>query len=255
MRWQRIVGVAVVVVLLAAAFVAGREVNDHDDPSSEATTAAAAGLGSQGFAQLPTVKCKTGLGVQQPAVPLDARTVVAIPAADASGLSAYRNSAGTTLVAPSGFQCEAGIGVDGSEHVTVFPRGSRNPAEYPQRSGTVVTLDIARACQGCIAEAVCTYFPEAKPVDFYYGGIEGQECPSKPLREEASYAAKSTVIFYDPPNVEGAGVGSGGPAPSLGAVSYAEGIGVRKVSCTLPTGQAEICAGIVGATFAVVPLN
>lgn len=42
----------------------------------------------------------------------------------------------------------------------------------------MVTINIARACQGCIAEAICTFFPEAKPVGFYYGGgIEGEECP------------------------------------------------------------------------------
>ena len=251
MRWRWAVGA--VLVLLVAAFFAGGEFADHDDQASKPTAATAPG--SQGFARLPTVKCETALGVQQPSVPLDDKTLVAIPAADARGLAAYRNSAGTTLVAPKGFQCEAGIGVDGGEHVTAYPEGDRNPAEYPQRPGTVVTLNIARACQGCIAAAVCTYFPDAEPVDYYYGGIEGQECPSKPLREEADYAAKSTVIFYDPPTVKGAGVGSGGPAPSLGAISYADGIGVRKLSCTLPVGMAETCAGIVGATFAVVPLS
>lgn len=206
-----------------------------------------------GLAQLPTVKCKTLEGVARPAVQLDPTTSVAIPASLAEGLSAYRDTAGTMVVAPAGFDCEAGIGVDGSEHVTAFPKGGLNPAEHPSSSGPVVTLNIARACQGCIAEAVCTLFPKAKPVSYYYGGVSGEKCPEKPLREEVSYVSESTAMFSDPANVSGTGVGSGGEDPSLGAISYFESLGVRKLSCTLPADESEVCAAVVGATFAAVP--
>lgn len=79
--------------------------------------------------------------------------------------------------------------------------------------------------------------------------------PRKPLHEEVTYSADSTVIFSDPPNVKGSAIGSGGPDPSLGAMSYFESIGVRKVSCTLPKVEADACAGIVAATLAGAPLG
>lgn len=240
-----------VVALVAAAFFVGRSSKSSSGDHISSTNSEVA----TGFAKLPTVKCNTGQGVIQPAVQLEPTTTVPLPASLAARLAAYRDSAGTTVIAPVGFDCEAGIGVDGSEHVTAFPKGKRNPAEYPQTSGTVVTIDIARACQGCIAEAICTFFPEAKPVGYYYGGIEGEECPEKPLHEEVAYTAKSTVIFSDPPHVNGSAVGSGGADPSLGALSYLESIGVRKVSCTLPKGQADACGGIVAATLAGAPLG
>lgn len=252
MRWRWGVLAIVAFGLLGAAFFAGRQAGSDDSPPS-AEVANPLQV-SDGFAEIPTVKCKTAEGVRQPAAQLDPTTQVALSPSEAEGLAAYRDSAGTLLVAPEGFDCEAGIGVDGGEHVTAFPGGERNPAEYPEESGTVVSLDIARACQGCIAEAVCTLFPEAKPVSSYYGAI-GEKCPEKPLREEVSYQAESTVIFSDPPKVTGTGIGSGGSDPSLGVMSYQETLGVRKVSCTLPGDQSPKCPAIVAATFAAVPLG
>jgi hypothetical protein len=219
---------------------------------------AAAPQGPSGFAALPTVKCKTLEGVHRSAVPLEPATEAAVPNSMAKVLAAYRDTAGTMIVAPLGFDCEAGIGVDGSEHVTAWPKGSPNPAQNPSGAnpGAVVSLNIATACQGCIAEAVCTFFPDAKPVKFYYQSLSsGLQCPEKPLREKVSYPSASTAMFVDPPRVAGTGLGSGGLDPSLGEISYAEPIGVRKLSCTLPPDEAGLCSAIVGATFAAVPLG
>jgi hypothetical protein len=87
------------------------------------------------------------MGYERPSIPLAAETRVATPSSLASGLAAYRDKIGTTLIAPKGWQCEAGVGVDGSQHIDVYPRGAENPAEYPAHSGEVVNLKIASACQ------------------------------------------------------------------------------------------------------------
>jgi hypothetical protein len=211
-----------------------------------------------GFAAIPTVKCKTIEGIPQPAARLEPTTSVALPSSLAEDLAAYRNRGGTMVIAPLGYECRGGIGVDGSEYVAAFPKGSPFAGDEPVEagtSGTVVSMNIATACQGCIAETVCTLFPEAKSVKDYYDTVGNSECPEKPLREEVSYPASSTALFTDPPNVTGSGLGSGGVDPSLGAISYFQPIGVRKLSCTLPPDEAELCTAIVGATFTAVPLG
>jgi hypothetical protein len=164
------------------------------------TTASAAGPPG-GFTKIPTVKCRTTEGVHQPAARLEPTTAVAAPSSLAEKLAAYLDAVGTMVIAPVGFECAAAIGVDGSENVTAYPKGGVNPEENPSepRSGTVVSVNIATACQGCIAEAVCTLFPEARPVKDYYVTIGGAKCPEKPLREEVSYPAPSTALFADPP--------------------------------------------------------
>jgi hypothetical protein len=167
-------------------------------------------------------------------------------------LAAYRNRAGTTLVAPKGWECQAGIGVDGNENISVYPRGKDDPAEYPAHSGMVVSFQLTPACQGCIAEAVCALFPEAKVAQQY--AAFGTGCSAKPLREQVTHVSQATVLYFDPPKVEGTGVGSGGAVPSMGALSFSESLGARKVSCTLPPNRAEACVGIVSATLLAAPL-
>jgi hypothetical protein len=209
------------------------------------TKASPTSQSTAGFTEIPTVKCKTSEGVHRPAARLEATTPVAVPSALAKELAAYRDTEGTMVIAPEGFECEAGIGVDGSQTVFAFPKGAGTPLE--DESATVVGLSIIPACEGCMAELACTFFPEAKAVTSY----PELKCPEKPLREEVFYPATSTALFADPSQVKGSGLGSGGTDPSFGAISYSEPGGVRKLSCTLPPEDSELCKAIVGATFAV----
>jgi hypothetical protein len=244
-------GVLCVVAVAAAAFFVGRA--SQDGGSTTVIRQKEAPSTPASFASLPTVKCHTIVGISRPAAALGARTRVAIAPSLAAGFSAYRDRAGTTIVAPSGWDCEAGIGVDGSEHVTAFPKGEADPGEEAGAPGDVVQLNIASACQGCQAEALCTLFPQAKPVASYYEGIAGAQCPEKPLREQVSYPSPETAMFTDPSGVAGSGTGSGGADPSLGALTYTEPFGVHKVSCTLPEGQGGVCAAIVAAALLSAP--
>jgi hypothetical protein len=187
-----------VIAVAVAAFLVGHSSGGGKTTTSEKTEAAPKGLA---YATLPTVKCKTIVGYRQPATALGATTQVAIPTSLSGGLAAYRDRAGTTVVAPVGWACEAGIGVDGSEHVTAFPKGQINPGDEAGQAGDVVQLNLASACQGCQAEALCTLFPEAKPVAAYYEGVGGEECPEKPLHEEVSYPSSSVALFESAPAV------------------------------------------------------
>ena len=184
--------------VLAGLVVAGCGGSSTTTTVTSATASSADGSAS-GFTAIPTVKCKTVEGISRPAARLNATTPVPIPPSLRSKLAAYRNTGGTIVVAPVGFDCKGGIGVDGSEFVAAYPKDSPYAGESHGEPGTVVSLNIAMACQGCIAEAICTLFPEAKPVENYYGTIGGSKCPEKPLREEVSYPAKSTALFSDPP--------------------------------------------------------
>lgn len=247
-RWQAGVLAVVVVALIAVAFLIGRGTADKDSGAAESATP-----GSQApFAILPTRKCRTQVGYSRTPTPLTATTRAALPASVAGGLVAYRDSAGTTLIAPKGWECRAIIGVDGGENVSAFPPGEDNPAEYPAHSDTVVSLQLTPACQGCIAEAVCALFPNAKVAQDY--AALGTHCPPKPLREQVTHISPATVLYVDPPRVKGTGTGSGGSVPSIGALSFSHSLGARKVSCTLPAEQAEACAGIVSATLLAAPL-
>jgi hypothetical protein len=248
--WRVVLGVLGVIAVAVAAFLIGRA---SEDGAATVVHEAARPAPEAAFAGLPTVKCHTIVGISRPAAALGARTEVAIPPSLAEGLSAYRDRAGTTIVAPSGWSCEAAIGVDGSEHVTAYPKGEADPGQEPGASGPVVQLNIASACQGCQAEALCTLFPQAKPVASYYEGVGGEECPEKPLHEEVAYPSPETAMFTDPPHVKGSGTGSGGADPSLGALTYSEPFGVHKVSCTLPPPQAGVCAAIVAAALLAAP--
>lgn len=200
-----------------------------------------------------TQKCHTELATSLPPQPLTATTRAALPVSVAEGLVAYRDTAGTTIIAPKGWECDAGIGADGGELISAYPPDHPDPAEPPFGTGEVVSLQLIPACQGCIAEAVCALFPRAKVV-LDYATIGSPTCRPKPLREQITHVSRATVMYVDPPNVEGTGTGSGGDVPSIGALSFSEGSGVRKVSCTLPADRAEACAAIVGATMFAAPL-
>lgn len=130
------------------------------------TTTASTATGSPaGFTNIP-VKCRTIEDIHQLAARLELTLRSLLLPRWQKKLAAYRDAAGTMVIAPVGFECAAGIGVDGSENVTAYPKGAVDPAKDPSkpRSGTVVSLDIATACQGCIVEKVCARFPEAGPV-------------------------------------------------------------------------------------------
>jgi hypothetical protein len=244
--WIAVLAAGLVGLLLACC--GGGEGRESTEGGARSASAAAAA----GFVALPTWKCPSvGEGVSP--VAINSTTWVAIPHPIAAGLAAYRDAAGTTLVGPRGWKCEAGIGEDDSERINVFPPGHPDPGEPPFHPGEVVSLQLYTTCERCIAEYVCPLFPTARVVK-KYGTTGGPQCPAEGLPERSTHVSAQTALFFDPPNSEATGTGSGGRAPTLGAMSYTEATGMRKVSCTLAADLADVCAGIVGAAMLAAPL-
>jgi hypothetical protein len=250
-RRAGVIAVVAGIGLAAAAFFIGRGTVDQGETQTASSTEAPPAKGVPGFAVLPTRKCHTEVGYPTPPAPLTATTHAAIPPSVASGLAAYRDSAGTTVIAPKGWECEASIGVDGGQTVVVFPPGeSADPLQQPPEPGRVVALQLTPVCVSCIAEQACTLFPKAKIVRDALGIVD---CPAKPLREQVTHVSPTTVLFLDPAGVQGSGVGSGGDQPSIGALSVSESLGARRISCTLEADQADACAGIISASLLAAP--
>jgi hypothetical protein len=222
-----------------------------DSASSDAKpTAEPAAIG---FVALETERCPTSLAKKAPPAPLTAKTRVVIPRSVATDLAVYVDDAGTTLIGPKGWECEAGIGSDRSERINVFPPSHEDPGEPPFRPGEVVSLQLYPTCERCIAEYVCALFPSARPVT-EYRTAGTTRCPPEGLPEQVARISPTMVAFFDGPNAKGTGTGSGGETPSRGAMSFTEASGMRKVSCTLPSDQADVCAGIIAATMLSAPL-
>jgi len=232
--------------LMAALILVSCGVGDSAGAMSESQPTS--GPAGHRLAVLQTRRCPTELSVRVSRPPLPVTVRTAIPPSFAQGLVAYRDAAGTTLIAPKGWECEAGIGSDHSERVSAFPPGHENPAEPPFFPGQVVSLQLFTACKRCIAEGVCALFPKAGIVT-KYGTLGGPSCPPGGLHEQVTRISPETAIFADPPGIEGTGTGSGGRAASFGALSFSEASGVRKVSCTLSSAPDHLCARMVGATM------
>jgi hypothetical protein len=203
------------------------------------------------FADLEVRSCPTEIGLRLQRTPPPPTVQAAIPPSVARGLVAYRDAAGSILVGPRGWECEAGIGSDHSERISAFPPGDENPAEPPFYPGEVISLQLFTDCKQCIAAGVCALFPRASIVR-RYGSLGGSQCPRGGLHERVIRLSPETAIFADPPELDGTGTGSGGRAPSVGAMSFSEATGMRKVSCTLSSAPDRLCARIVGVTMTAV---
>jgi hypothetical protein len=195
------------------------------------------------FAELPTERCKTLQGYRTSPVPLQAMTPTGVPASLGSkSLAAYRNTSGTTLVAPRGWQCRSTVGVDGSESIVVALIPVKNIfEEHPEEAVSLVSIP---ACVGCIAKRLCPIFPKAAPVRVYSPQLP---CHVKPLRENAAIIGPYTATFEDPPKIKGQGFPSGGKNAAIGMLSYSKSSGFGQITCTLPTSMSAVCPAIASA--------
>jgi len=244
-RWCRVA--AALAVAIAVIVVCG--CGSSSDPNPVTPEAKAKTAGSK-FAELPTKRCVTEQGIEIPAVPLDKTTVVPAAAADLEGFAAYRNAAGTTVVAPRGWQCSSVVSADGGENIFVTPDGA-DP--FKDESTQAVTYVNSSACQGCMASELCALFPDAAPVQSYTPGFKCDR--PKPLRETVSKTGEFTAYFEDPPDVAGQGTPSGGEYRATGILSYSDAIGVRKLTCTLETNLESACPSVVSASMLSSFLN
>ena len=170
----------------------------------------------------------------------------------ADQLSVYADEAGIMdVLAPTGWNCTADIGVDGSGGVSVTPTGevlpdSSNGLPFGSTDEAIVATQNG-ACQGCADYQACPYFSAAAQA-------LGSPCPSTAPADESVVSLSPTVVsFSDPPNTAGGGDPSGGEYPANAVMTFvtdppgSTGNTVTSwlETCTLPYSQQALCTAVL----------
>jgi serine/threonine protein kinase len=277
----RQVAIALASVAIIAAFIAGALYVAHGDAKSPSHHAALAGDHGKSkskkrtttttlrasttttgasqnptadiTASLPVVACPTSYGGPAPATKsLPSTLSVSVPKDLASQLSVYADEAGIMdVLAPTGWDCTAGVGVDGSSEESVTPTGEvlpDNSDSLPAGSTDEAIVGTQNgACQGCAEYQACPYFAAAAQA-------LGSPCTSTPPSTESIVPLSSTVVsFSDPPDTAGGGNPSGGEYPANAVMTYvidppgSEGNYVTSwlETCTLPYSQQALCTAVL----------
>jgi hypothetical protein len=198
-----------------------------------------------GLVVLREKHCVTGLPLPGISLPQRRRSAVQFDASLAGGLVVFRDAQGTPLVGPRRWHCRAAVGVDGTEFMTLAPTPVREVSE--ERSQAISLLAIP-ACAGCMAEHLCTLFPDAPPARFY---APYEPCRRRSRLERAAAIGPYEATFEDPPGVEGQGILSGGPNAAIGQLVYSRYGGFAQVTCVRPPSSAEPCRAVAAVSLAV----
>jgi len=205
-------------------------------------------------ASLPVTKCPTSYGTPRRDVDLPARVRVMVTAALARQVSVFTDGLGTLdVVAPSTWGCTALDGIAASSSLIVYPPGEPRPSwghVTTVRSGIVATQ--TGGCDGCSLETACPLFSAAAR---QYEAIYRTPCQHVARSSERrSVISASTVLFVDPPEVQGTGEPSGGELAAYGVMLW-HLPGSRHPTawldtCTLPTPDQPLCVLSVRAFLA-----
>ena len=276
-RRGRQIAMALAAVAIIGAFIAGALYVAHGDANSPGHHAASSGtstssttrttaqggttttVGNQNptadvVASLPVVACPTSYGVQPaPAAKSVPSTLGAtVPQDLESQLSVYADEAGIMdVLAPTGWDCTASVGADGSSLVSVTPNGEvlpDNSTSLPAGSTDEAIVGTQNGgCQGCANSQACPYFTAAAQA-------LGSPCTSTQPSDESIVPISSTVVsFSDPPNTAGGGDPSGGEYPANAVMTYVIGppgsnanyVTSWLETCTLPYSQQALCTAVL----------
>jgi serine/threonine protein kinase len=217
------------------------------------TTVATLNPTSDIVASLPVVACPTSYGIP-PTTPTSAPNSlsVSVPKDLVNQLSVYADEAGIMdVLAPTGWDCTASVGADGSSLVSVTPAGEVLPdnsnALPPGSTDEAIVGTQNGGCQGCANYQACPYFTAAAQA-------LGSPCASTPPSDESIVPISSTVVsFSDPPNTIGGGDPSGGEYPANAVMTYVIGppgsnanyVTSWLETCTLPYSQQTLCTAVL----------
>jgi hypothetical protein len=209
---------------------------------------------------LPLVKCPTIHGSDSEPKALPATKLEPVPPGISERLAVYSDSEGELfLIAPRGWGCQASIGADGNDYLSIYPHGevvSAKPFALRKWPGAAeaVTGDLLPICMGCYLEQACGFFPAAER-DFVasYGRVS--ICPRRSVGEDVRRISSTVVTFDDPAGVLGTGSPSGGLYSADGVVTFkrqsANGIyGSSTETCTLPPRDQTLCVVVRNAFVA-----
>lgn len=194
--------------------------------------------------QLPLNVCKTTVGdSSETPANLPADIAVTIARGSSTSLAFYSDNEGLIeVLAPSGWECSAGIGADGSSSVYVSPTGQSEGAALEAISASQTS-----ACVGCRESLACPLFVSAAN-DYLRTYL--QACPTtRPASESVTQIDSHVVEFTDPPGVNGDGSPSGGVYPARGVMTYFDDLksnGSWTETCVLPVADRSTCRAIVG---------
>lgn len=196
---------------------------------------------SQGLvsAAIEVADCNTTFGAGQSAPPSLPNTVaVTVPAALSGQLADYTDQQGIMqILGPSGWDCQASYGGDGSGGVSVYP-----PSETMKPFGPPppeVISGFQTLCSSCVLAQTCGLFSQAAQT--LASDYPGQQC-YVPSPEESHYAISATAVaFEDPPGAAGTGRPSGGQDPANGVVTYVPHSSSWMETCTLPARYHSLC--------------
>jgi hypothetical protein len=194
---------------------------------------------------LPVTSCTTAYGAGNPHPYVATKLPVAGPT---HGLSVYSNGM-ITVLAPSGWSCDALVAADGGSRLDVYPPGhSGYGGDGAPKGAEAVQLDTEYTGHLPGAFFICGLFPDSA------AGTEVRQnqmsCSGLPVGEHERFLTPDIIEFSDPAGVAGSGAGSGGSLASVGLAVYpqvtpaTQSINVSKLSCTLPKRLAPLCAQI-----------
>jgi hypothetical protein len=175
-----------------------------------------------------------------------------VPADLATQLTAYADEAGILQVlGPSGWNCTASIGADGSEMMTVVPSGEVLPEGNALPSGSqdeAIVGTQSGGCQGCADSQACPFFAVAAQND--PGNCTNTTPPSG---EDVTHLASNMVGLEDPPGLAGDADPSGGEYPANAVMTYTHDPSGSTgnfwssylETCTLPYGQQTTCTAVL----------
>jgi len=191
--------------------------------------------------QVPVSRCPTTFGIQGEKTKTRPATMPAtLASAVARKVSFYAGA--ITVLGPAGGKCASSEGADGSAGITIVPAGGD-----PQHPTAGVTVQEVPACQGCMADLVCAFFPAAGKNLGYSFTCSG----SSNLKDEVvTHVGRNVVRFEDPAKVKGNGANSGGVSPVQGLVFYLPPHGQRsddaaRIECALPSSESDVCSAVL----------
>lgn len=197
---------------------------------------------------VPVVPCKVAFGVSPETRPRLPGRISGVPASVARRTRFYSDGF-VTVLAPKGWACSGLAAADGSQSLSVYPRGQSDPLRgTPKRTATAVTVFLDYTGHGPGAALVCALFPGSRAASL---AQSTGSCPSVPAGEVHGRPRPGVVSFVDPPGVAGSGIPSGGAFAASGAVVYPtsasepSSVAVAKITCTLAPGPAALCDLIV----------
>jgi hypothetical protein len=200
-------------------------------------------------AAVPVVACATAYGVRLPLPKLPKKEELSLPATLIGRVELYTDTRGQMrLLAPSGWDCHATIGADGSEELVIYPKNEAATAAKGAASlAQAVVGSETSACMICELSQACTLFIHAAmALQRVYPNVP---CPAQPVGLTTEVKSQTEISFVDPPKVRGPGVPSGGANPAYGAMTYPAGTaqandGSWMETCTLGTLRATCQASL-----------